>query len=56
MKDKLVCYICREGQAREEPREVCAFLWDYFQTIPDDVTAMHLCSDRYLDQNKDYFF
>lgn len=53
-QNKASCYMYHEGQAKKGPDEVCSFLWDYLQNIPDNITEVHLYSDNCPGQHKNH--
>lgn len=53
-QNKASCFIYHEGQAKKEPDEVCSFLWEYLQNVPDNITEIHLYSDNCPGQNKNH--
>lgn len=55
-QNKAFCFIHHEGQAKKGPDEVCSFLWEYLQNIPDKITKLYLYSDSCLEQNKNHTF
>ncbi|KAE9522462.1 hypothetical protein AGLY_017123 [Aphis glycines] len=53
-KNRSVFYTYTEGTAKRGSNEVCSFLHDFFNTIPDKVKELHVFSDACGGQNRNH--
>lgn len=53
-KNRSVFYTYTEGTAKRGPNEVCSFLNNFFNTIPDEVKELHVFSDACGGQNRNH--
>jgi len=52
--NKATIYLYHESQARKGPNEVCSFLKDYLEDIPNTFKELHIYTDNCSGQNKNH--
>lgn len=53
-KERTVFYIYPEGIGKKGPNEVCSFVLDFINEIPEEVKELHVFSDACAGQNRNH--